>query len=204
MSYQEPAHSITSRSTRQSVYQTNGRPLSEEAIYKAKLKYGVYKNPAKVNLGVDASASDTAALLASASDLSIHPYKRELSSEAATAALIAKTDSAPKAWKRESFAPEAEYAAISAKSQKYPFYDAASESVDLEESHHAASSSLKKGDGSNSIAKSALQDLYDFDDIRSGKATLSNFDSSSASSTKMNRLILQISLKQQPTVPPKQ
>ncbi|KAH3671088.1 hypothetical protein OGAPHI_000799 [Ogataea philodendri] len=180
LSYQDSAPSITSKSTRQSVYQTNGRPLSEEAIYKAKLKYGIYNNPAKVNLGVDPSASDTAALLASSSDLSIHPYKRELSTEAATAALIAKTDSAPSAWKRNNFAPEAEYAAISAKSQKYPFYEEDVESSEFVESQDAAASVLKKP--SNAPAKSALQELYDFDDVRSGRATISNLQAGATGS----------------------
>ncbi|KAG7926522.1 hypothetical protein KL925_003572 [Ogataea polymorpha] len=181
LSYQDSAPSITSKSTRQSVYQTNGQPLSEEAIYRAKLKYGIYNNPAKVNLGVDPSASDTAALLASSSDLSVHPYKRELSAEAATAALIAKTDSAPRAWKRNNFAPEAEYAAISAKSQKYPFYEEDVDGGDAELSQDAASSVLRKP--APATAKSALQDVYDFDDVRSGRTTMSNLHASSTPGT---------------------
>ncbi|KAG7707073.1 hypothetical protein KL949_004853 [Ogataea haglerorum] len=181
LSYQDSAPSITSKSTRQSVYQTNGRPLSEEAIYRAKLKYGIYNNPAKVNLGVDPSASDTAALLASSSDLSVHPYKRELSAEAATAALIAKTDSAPRAWKRNTFAPEAEYAAISAKSQKYPFFEEDEDGGDAELSQDAASSVLRKS--ASATAKSALQDVYDFDDVRSGRTTMSNLHASSTPGT---------------------
>ncbi|OUM55784.1 hypothetical protein BVG19_g5382 [[Candida] boidinii] len=180
MSYQETTPSLTSNrtsSTRhsQSVYQTDGRPLSEEAIYKAKVKYGVYQNPSKQTLGVDPSASDTAALLAASTNLEIHPYRRELAADAATAALIAKNDSAPKAWKRNSVAPEAEYAAISAKSQAFnhssqPDTSETLSNSDYEES--AASSVLKKS--ANSVARDALQDLYDFDDVRSGKVSFTN------------------------------
>ncbi|VEU22797.1 DEKNAAC103883 [Brettanomyces naardenensis] len=112
MSYASPPSRL-----RRSVYQTNGRPLSEEAIYKAKQKYGYYQGASRSNPGVDSYASDTAALLAASSDLSVHPYERQLSAEAATAALYAKTDSSPSAWKRRSVDPNAEYAAISAKSQ---------------------------------------------------------------------------------------
>ncbi|OWB76410.1 hypothetical protein B5S32_g561 [[Candida] boidinii] len=180
MSYQETTPSLTSNRTSttrhsQSVYQTDGRPLSEEAIYKAKVKYGVYQNPSKQSLGVDPSASDTAALLAASTNLEIHPYRRELAADAATAALIAKNDSAPKAWKRVNVAPEAEYAAISAKSQaSYPFNQSDASEIlsnsDYEES--AASSVLKKS--ANSVARDALQDLYDFDDVRSGKVSFTN------------------------------
>lgn len=49
------------------VYQTTGEPLSREALYKAKLKYGVYQSPAQsYSIGVsDAhAASDKAANLA--------------------------------------------------------------------------------------------------------------------------------------------
>lgn len=164
--------------TRSSVYQTNGKPLSEEAIYKAKLKYGVYNKPGAPMVGVANSASDSAALLATQTDLSVHPYKRDLSSEAATAALIAKTDSAPKAWKRENFAPDAEYAAISLRSIKYPFD--AHTLHDDKESSDAASSVLKKD--SSSIAREALEDLYAFDDIRNGSHTFTQFDGQSLKS----------------------
>lgn len=170
--YAESAPSLTSKSSRFNVYQTDGKPLSEEAIYKAKLKYGIFNNPAKVSLGVDPSASDTAAVLATNTDLSIHPYSKELSSEAAHAALIAKPESILP-YKRNSVAPEAEYAALSAKSLKFPFNDEnATPTVD-HLSSDAASSVLSKP--SKYVAKDILQDIYDFDDIRSGKATLSQF-----------------------------
>lgn len=174
-SYAESVPSLTSKSSKYHVYQTDGKPLSSEAIYRAKLKYGIYNNPARVNLGVDPSASDTAAVLAANTDLSIHGYSKDLSSEATHAALIAKPDSIT-AYKRSSVAPEAEYAAISAKSLKFPFN---SSSASLDEYEHqsegAAASVLKRP--SRFVARDALQDIYDFDDIRSGKATLSQFSS---------------------------
>lgn len=180
--YAESVPSLTSKSSKYNVYQTDGKPLSSEAIYRAKLKYGIYNNPAKVTLGVDPSASDTAAVLATNTDLSIHSYSKDLSSEAAHAALIAKPE-AITAYKRANVAPEAEYAAMSAKSLKFPFdadyehsevHDALS-SADIELEENAAASVLKKP--SKNFAREALQDIYDFDDIRSGKATLSQFTS---------------------------
>jgi hypothetical protein len=169
--YAESVPSLTSKSSKYNVYQTDGKPLSEEAIYRAKLKYGIYNNPAKVTLGVDPSASDTAAVLAANTDLSIHAYSKELSSEAAHAALIAKPETIT-AYKRTNVAPEAEYAALSAKSIKYPFNDN-SPIIDEHLSEDAAASVLKKP--SKFHAKDLLQDIYEFDDIRSGKATLSQF-----------------------------
>ncbi len=73
-----------------SVYQAEGQPLSEEAIYRSKLKNGGHTVPSSNSYsGVDAGAPDTAALLAVNSDLSVHPYQRHLSAEAAIAALSA-------------------------------------------------------------------------------------------------------------------
>ncbi|QPG74010.1 hypothetical protein FOA43_001327 [Brettanomyces nanus] len=129
-----------------SVYQTNDRPLSEEAIYKARQRYGMFQSPAKVGLGVDAYASDTAALLAASSDLSIHPYKPSLSADAATAALYANTDSSPIAWKRNNVDPNAEYAAISAKSQSSQSEDVTDSSDSGEPQKKAAYASLYRRD----------------------------------------------------------
>ncbi|ANZ75770.1 BA75_02432T0 [Komagataella pastoris] len=161
--------------SRSSVYQTDGKPLSEEAIYRAKLKYGVYNKPGAVSLGVDHSASDSAALLATSADLSVKPYHRQLSADAATAALIARTDTAPKAWKRENISTEAEYAAISA---RFPVDKARSEVSnefsDFEESEDAAAYVLKKE--TSSVARSSLRDQYDWDDVRSGKKQFSNLN----------------------------
>lgn len=165
--YAESTPSMTSKTSKLSVYQTNGKPLSVEAIYRAKMKYGIYDHPARVNLGVDPSASDTAALLAANTDLSIESYSRDLSADAATAALYAKGE-APTAWTRKSIAPEAEYAAISAKSLKFPF-SSKEENTHFEDSEGAAAAAL------NMNSKSSLQDLYDFDEIRTGKATISEF-----------------------------
>ncbi|QLQ80157.1 hypothetical protein HG537_0D01580 [Torulaspora globosa] len=62
-----------------SVYQTSGEPLSKEALYRAKLKYGVYQSPAtKVSVGVPEAkvASDIAANLANENKITINAYKR--------------------------------------------------------------------------------------------------------------------------------
>lgn len=174
-SYAESVPSLTSKSSKYHVYQTDGKPLSSEAIYRAKLKYGIYNNPARVNLGVDPSASDTAAVLAANTDLSIHGYSKDLSSEAAHAALIAKPDSIT-AYKRNNVAPEAEYAAISAKSLKFPFDHSNASSAEYEhQSEGAAASVLRKP--SSIAAREMLQDIYDFDDVRSGKVTLTQLSS---------------------------
>ncbi|AJS89841.1 BBM_1a_G0040490.mRNA.1.CDS.1 [Saccharomyces cerevisiae] len=61
------------------VYQTTGEPLSREALYKAKLKYGVYQSPAQsYSIGVsDAhAASDKAANLAHDNQTTVEAYKR--------------------------------------------------------------------------------------------------------------------------------
>ncbi|CCD23173.1 Eis1p NDAI_0B01390 [Naumovozyma dairenensis CBS 421] len=61
-------------SKRSSIYQTAGEPLSREALYRARLKYGYYQSPAKQsNLGVSNAklASDTAAYLANENTKSI-------------------------------------------------------------------------------------------------------------------------------------
>lgn len=173
------SYAPSTTSSRYSVYQTNGRPLSEEATYKAKQKYGLYQSPAKVDIGVDASAPDQAALLAASSDLSVHPYRRETSADAATAALFAKTDSSPAAWKRGSVAVDAEQAATSANSQKYPFDAEAKEgatgakkaaSIDeLAAIKRASQRRLSKSQRS----EAALRSLYAFDEIRSGKSSVS-------------------------------
>lgn len=172
-SYAESIPSLTSKTSKFSVYQTDGKPLSTEAIYRAKMKYGIYNNPAKVSLGVDQSASDTAAILAANTDLSIHAYHKDLSAEAAHAALIAKPEQIT-GWKREHIAPEAEHAALSARSLKMPFDQQSDNSSVIEtEAAGAASAVLKKKP--TNIARSQLQDIYDFDDVRSGKVTLSQF-----------------------------
>lgn len=62
-----------------SVYQTSGEPLSKEALYRAKLKYGVYQSPAtKTTTGVPEpkAASDKAANLANDNRITINAYKR--------------------------------------------------------------------------------------------------------------------------------
>lgn len=103
----------STKSARSSVYQTNGRPLSKEALYKAKMKYGIYQSPSAKTVGVpnSESASDTAALLAASTDLKVEPYKRSIANDAHTAALFAKKDTAPKAWTRDSVNAEASTAA---------------------------------------------------------------------------------------------
>lgn len=102
-----------------SVYQTNGRPLSQQALYQQKLRHGVYDSPGKPIVGVNSNASDAAALLAASSDLTVKPsYERlHAAPEAHTAALAAKFNLIP-AWKREATDPYADSAAASAKVAK--------------------------------------------------------------------------------------
>ncbi|KAI5959585.1 EIS1 [Candida pseudojiufengensis] len=74
-----------------SVYQTSGKPLSKEALYHQRLKSGYFQSPSGTIVGVNSNASDTAALLAASSDLSVKPsYERSIAPEAQTAALAAK------------------------------------------------------------------------------------------------------------------
>ena len=63
------------------VYQTSGEPLSKEALYRAKLKYGFYESPAtKVSTGVvePKIASDIAANYANDNKVTITAYKLSL------------------------------------------------------------------------------------------------------------------------------
>ncbi|AGO10533.1 AaceriABR081Cp [[Ashbya] aceris (nom. inval.)] len=64
---------------KKSVYKPNGQPLSKEALYRAQLKYGTYKSPARGgNLGVQDSkaASDKAATTANSNKKEVETYKR--------------------------------------------------------------------------------------------------------------------------------
>lgn len=72
-----------------SVYQRSGKPLSREALYRAKLKYGVYQSPAQgLKAGVVDSkqASDAAANIANKNKTTIEAYKRLLNPNASKAA----------------------------------------------------------------------------------------------------------------------
>lgn len=75
-------------------YQSNGKPLSQQAIYQQKLKHGVFNSPGLTSVGVGSNASDTAALLAASSDLSVKPSYERLSAAPAahTAAVAAKKE----------------------------------------------------------------------------------------------------------------
>lgn len=76
-----------------SIYQTNGKPLSQQALYQQKLRQGVYNSPNISNVGVTSNASDTAALLAASTDLTVRPsYERTVAVEAQEAALAAKLE----------------------------------------------------------------------------------------------------------------
>lgn len=99
-----------------SVYQNNGRPLSQQALYQQKLRLGIYDSPGKPSVGVSSNASDAAALLAASSDLTVNPtYERtKVAPEAHTAALAAKK-SDTSSWSRTSTDPYADAAAASAK-----------------------------------------------------------------------------------------
>lgn len=98
------------------IYQSNGRPLSQQALYQQKLRQGVFNSPSKPSVGVNTNASDAAALLAASSDLSVKPsYERlQAAPEAHTAALAAKKGQIT-AWTRDAVDPHADAAAASAK-----------------------------------------------------------------------------------------
>ncbi|KAK6205322.1 uncharacterized protein RJT21DRAFT_111849 [Scheffersomyces amazonensis] len=99
-----------------SVYQSNGKPLSQQALYQQKLRQGIYNSPNGASIGVNTNASDTAALLAASTDLTVRPsYERTIAPEAHTAALAAKKENIS-AWSRDSTDPLAESAAGNARS----------------------------------------------------------------------------------------
>ncbi|SGZ50425.1 CIC11C00000004128 [Sungouiella intermedia] len=99
-----------------SIYQRNGQPLSQQALYQQKLRQGVYNSPGKPIVGVNSNASDAAALLAASSDLTVKPsYERlQAAPEAHNAALAARKEQI-NAWKREKEDPLADAAAASAR-----------------------------------------------------------------------------------------
>lgn len=69
--------------------QAQQKPLSREAMYRAKMKYGVYQSPANIHsVGVPdaARASDSAAVLAHTSQQTVEAYKRLLDPNATKAA----------------------------------------------------------------------------------------------------------------------
>lgn len=72
-----------------SVYRKESKPLSQEALYRAQQKYGVYQSPARqTGSGVTnaKAASDAAANLANNNRTTIEAYKRVLDSNASKAA----------------------------------------------------------------------------------------------------------------------
>lgn len=99
-----------------SAYQTNGRPLSQQAIYQQKLRSGFYNSPGAPIVGVSSSASDSAALLAASADLTVKPsYERlRAAPEAQTAAVAARLDLIS-SWKRTQTDPNADAAAANAR-----------------------------------------------------------------------------------------
>lgn len=100
-----------------SVYQTTGKPLSKEALYHQRLKQGVFQSPSGTIVGVNSNASDTAALLAASSDLTVKPsYERTVAPEAQTAALVAKPHEV-NIWKRHKEDSDAAEAALSSHSK---------------------------------------------------------------------------------------
>jgi hypothetical protein len=180
--------------SRSSVYQTNGKPLSKEALYRAKQKYGIFVSPSAKSIGVpnSESASDTAALLASSTDLKVEPYKRNIAPDAQTAALFARRDSAPQSWTRAAIDDDATSAAAHAeqfvtKPKKAEVHSTAS-------SASAASAVLKNnvsGRTIGSLASSNLASLYEFDAVRSGqrKTTLDLSKITKASQERANTMI---------------
>lgn len=98
-----------------SIYQTNGKPLSQQALYQQKLKQGIYTSPSAVSVGVNSNASDTAALLAASADLTVRPsYERTVAQDAHTAALAAKHQNI-KTWTRDHTDSDADAAAANAR-----------------------------------------------------------------------------------------
>lgn len=119
-----------------SIYQSNGKPLSQQAIYQQKLKQGIFNSPGAPSVGVNSLASDTAALLAASADLNVKPsYERTVAPEAHVAALAAKKDTIS-SWSRENHDPWATSAASSVKPAG---------SLTSESSYIADSSSVKHG-----------------------------------------------------------
>ncbi|PIS53236.1 hypothetical protein CJI97_002898 [Candidozyma auris] len=104
-----------------SAYQTNGRPLSQQAIYQRKLRSGQFTSPGVPSVGVSSSASDSAALLAASADLTVKPsYERlQAAPEAQTAALAARTQSIS-SWQRSHTDADADAAAAHAKISDQP------------------------------------------------------------------------------------
>lgn len=81
----------------ESTYQVEGKPLSREAQYQQRLKLGVFFSPSNPSLGVSTNASDTAALLASSSDLTVKPtYERQIGREASIAAVSVRSNTMQK------------------------------------------------------------------------------------------------------------
>lgn len=99
-----------------SVYQSNGKPLSQQALYQQKQRQGVYSTPGKPSVGVASSASDAAALLAASSDLSVKPsYERLQAAPDAHAAALAAKKEPITAWSRETTDASADAAASNAR-----------------------------------------------------------------------------------------
>lgn len=98
-----------------SAYKPAGKPLSAEALYHQRLKQGVFQSPSGTIVGVNSNASDTAALLAASSDLTVQPsYVRSVAPEAHNAALAAKQQDI-QIWQRGQEDPDASAAATNAK-----------------------------------------------------------------------------------------
>ncbi|RCK65774.1 Eisosome protein 1 [Candida viswanathii] len=98
-----------------SAYKPAGKPLSAEALYHQRLKQGVFQSPSGTIVGVNSNASDTAALLAASSDLTVQPsYVRSVAPEAHNAALAAKQQEIV-AWERGQEDPDANAAANNAR-----------------------------------------------------------------------------------------
>lgn len=162
-------NSVYTVKSRTSAYQTEGKPLSKEALYKAKLRYGIYQSPSAKSIGVpnSASASDTAALLAASTDLTVDTYKRTVAADAHTAALLAREDTAPQKWVRESIGNEAASAAAAAES--FVVKPVHVETKDAGSSSAASAVMGLSGRSIGSLASSNLASLYEFDSVRNGE-----------------------------------
>lgn len=140
-----------------SVYQTSGEPLSKEALYRAKLKYGVYQSPAtNVSLGVPQPkvASDIAANVANENKITINAYKRLFvdpgAAHAATKVGLKGVEPAPVVEVKKSHA-----GSQSAATRAYSIASSTASTKKVTKSVHTGSSGATSRDRSHSVSSAA-------------------------------------------------
>ncbi|QLL34239.1 hypothetical protein HG536_0G00960 [Torulaspora globosa] len=137
-----------------SVYQTSGEPLSKEALYRAKLKYGVYQSPAtNISLGVaqPKEASGRAANVANENKITINAYKRLFvdpgAAHAATKVGLKGVEPAPVVEVKKSHA-----GSQSAATRAYSIASSTASTKKVTKSAHAGSSSAAGRDRLHSVS----------------------------------------------------